>query len=332
MYQELKVWTMRREEFEADSRDFLVENTVGWPTEEDIKNMPAKIDLLPGLPRTYNQLDYGSCTAHALTHVQLFNNCKDFESALVDLDPRSLWANMWHDPKNKNDSWDYLENALKTAVEKWISGKAPSGKTMNFVATNYSFRRLGDLNTDDINALKYCLFKWYPLYTAIKWWAKTWREIANWELLTIYNAWKTDGWHAVSIFGIDENYIYFANSRTPVAWETKSWFKISIERYREMLKQSMCSWRYRVVYDKKDITTPPLFEDYYKEVDTEEYKAIKWCKDIGLIKWSNWKLLPNEPLTREQMWLLFYRFATFIWWGTIKSESVENTKPIKKIK
>lgn len=46
----------------------------------------------------------------------------------------------------------------------------------------------------------------------------------------------------------------------------------------------MTSWRYRLVYDKKDIVVPGLFEDYYKEKETEEYKAVKWCKDSGIVK------------------------------------------------
>ena len=108
----------------------------------------------------------------------------------------------------------------------------------------------------------------------------------------------------------------------------KSTFKISRTTLTNMIKQWMISRRYWLVYDKKDIITPALFDDYMKDKWTEEYEAVKWCKDNGIVKWSNGRLLPEQPLTREQMCLILYRFAnmsklTPAKWGAPKNLNSE---------
>lgn len=312
IYDEKNPWTKRKEQFEANSKDFSAENTLGIPTEQDIKDLPKSINLLDWLPVTYNQWNIWACTAFALTHIQLYQNCKEFESSLLELDPMWLWRNMWHDPLNKNDWWDYLESALRASVDKWIPGKWPTGKSMVFSTTNYAYKAFGSLSKPDIDYIKWQLSIWHPLYVAIKWTSKTWKELDNGELVTVYSSWDTTWWHAVAIFWIDDTYVYFANSWNPRRWETLSTFKILISKLSEMITSNMISWRYWIVYDKKDIVTPSLFEDYYKEKDSEEYIAVKFLKDAWIIKWSKNRLMPNEPITREQMCLLLYRFADML--------------------
>ena len=212
MYIEYNPKTLWREEFEADNKDFKVENTVGDPTPNDIKDLPESVNLLDWLPRTYNQWALGACTAYALTHIQLFNNVKEFESDLVEMDPLSLRKNMGHDPANKEDSWDYLENALKHSTKEWINGRKPDGKSEVFLASSYAFKNLWTGSEADFNNIKYYLNKWYPLYTAIKGTSKTWRELSAWELVTVFPASQTTWGHAVAMFGIDDTYVYFANS------------------------------------------------------------------------------------------------------------------------
>jgi len=304
-YWERNPWTLWREQFEADPSDFTTENTVGEPTSEELANLPESVNLLDDLPRTYNQGSLGACTAYALTHIQLLQNCREFESALLELDPLSLWINMGHNPKVP-DGWDYLENALKFSKSKWINGTGPGGKSLVFFTESYAYKNIWTAWKADFDTMKYYLSKWFPLYAALKWTSKTWRELSNGELVTVYPAASTTGWHAVGIYGIDNDYVYFANS-----WATspKSQFKVSRANITEMVKMGMLNWRYWLVYDKKDIVTPALFEDYYKEKDTEEYKAVKRCKDNGIVKGSKGRLLPNEPLTREQMCLLLYRMS-----------------------
>ncbi len=311
IYDEKNPWTKRREEFEADNRDYAAENILWVPTAQELKDLPESIDLLKDLPRTYDQGSLGACTAYALTHIQLYQNCKEFESSLVELDPLWLWKNMWHDPANRNDSWDYLENALNASVKKWIPGTDPSGKKMDYMTQSYSFKAFWALMDSDINYIKWQLSLGHPLYTAIKGTSKTWKELSAWELVTVYSASEATGWHAVAIFWIDKEYIYFANSWFVKAWDKVATFKIKISTMKEMIRGWWMSWRYRVVYDKKDITVPMLFEDYYKDPSTEEYKAVKYCKDNWIIKWSNGKLLPNAPVTREQMCMILYRLSKF---------------------
>lgn len=326
-YIETNPQTFWREEFEADTRDFVAENTIWTPSKQELKDLPKSIRLT--LSKTYDQWSSGACTAFGLTHVQLFQNEKEFDSN-IELDPWSLWINMWHNPANKNDRWDYLENALKASKDKWITGKLPTGKSNTFLTNSYAYKSFGELTDNDYNIMKHYLSKWMPIYTAMKWTNKTWKEMLAGEVVTVFGAWDTTGWHAIAIFWIDEEYVYFYNSWSPIRPATISEFKISRKILTQMRNSGMLNWRYWLVYDKKDIVVEPLFEDYYKDENTEEYKAVKWCKENGLIKWSNWKLLPNQPLTREQMALILYRFATFIAGWRIKEENVTIAKPTVK--
>lgn len=303
---------MWKAEWESDPRDFLVENILWTPTEQDLKDLPKSINLLSELPRTYDQRNVWACTAFWLTHVQLLQNVKDFETNLVELDPWSLWKNMWHNPDDPRDGWDYLENALKFSREKGINWTKPDGKPHVFLTEGYAYWQFWDLQAKDFDTIKYYLSKWMPVYTAMKGNSKTWREMVAWEVTTLFTVGESTGWHAISIFGIDDEYLYFANSWAPVNWEKLSSFKIRRDKFATLKRNSVVNRRYWIVYDKKDITTPPLFDDYHKDKDTEEYKAVKLMKDLWLIKGANGKLMPNEPLTREQMCLILYRFINIL--------------------
>ena len=74
----------------------------------------------------------------------------------------------------------------------------------------------------------------------------------------------------------------------------------------------MFNYRYRVLYDKKDVTMEKLFNDFtgYNEHD-EAYQAVKRAKEAGVIKgvptalWP--RLEPNRPITRLETLLVLYR-------------------------
>ena len=59
---------------------------------------------------------------------------------------------------------------------------------------------------------------------------------------------------------------------------------MTLDDFKKAIKLDMISWRYWITYDKKDITNEKLFDDFYAEENSEDYKAMKWMKENGLYK------------------------------------------------
>lgn len=298
-------WAIRKEEFEADGRDYVVEAIFELP--EKFTNLPASINLLARVKETYNQNCIPSCTAMWLSHTVLMQNIIDFNTSSLFVDWKDQRTNQWKKLSCNNESWDYLEHALSVLYKTWVKGTNDSGKPYTFNIDGYAYQRF-QANKYGIDTIKYLLVQGKPLYTSFKWNRVTWNEMNIGELKTIINPAQADGGHCVTLCGVDDKFVYFANSWNPNKG-TLSTFQIAHDNFFKCIEMGMINRRYRVVFDKKDIKGDELFTDFYREPASEEYKAVKYCKDTGLIKGSNGKLMPNEPVTRLQLALILYRMS-----------------------
>ncbi len=289
-----------REKFEADDRDYRVDQILKKPTPTQIKKLPKKVDLTERLKKTYIQSPYNSCTAAALTHLHVIQNIFDFNDSEIDMDWKDLRTNMGHDLNNSKEWWDYLEHALKTLNKKWLAWTDPNWRDIKFKLDSYAYH-----SSDDNNLIKYFISKGHPLYCAFLGTKQVYREMKKGRLTTVITRWEHTGWHCLAITGYDEDDIIITNSWTPVKW-LKSTFRMSWEQFNKAKASWMFNWRYWIVYDRKDVDSS-LFLDYSPDITSEEYDAVKFMKDKWFMKWYKNKFMPNKILTREEFSLVMYR-------------------------
>jgi len=298
-----------KEEFEADGRDFQVWNILWAPTGEELTSMKDKsVSLLNDIDKTVYQNWRGSCTAAALSNIIIIQNTLDYWTTKVFAEREDLWVKMWHKLWDKDDSWDYLEKALKTAVAQGVDWTV-DGKDKTFSMDWYAFKRMG---TSDVNIkyMKYYLSKGYPLYIAMRWDSQVYRQMRVGRLERVITRDESTGGHALAVIWIiednGERFVQIVNSWKPNDWD-KSYFVMKLEDFKRAIDVSMLAWRYRITYDKKDIVADKLFDDYYADENSEDYKAMKFMKDKWFLKGYDGKVFPDKMLTRKEFALVMYR-------------------------
>ena len=261
-----KVWTLIKSEIEANPKDYSAETVLPKPTAEELQKLPKAWDWASYVWNTYYQNWRGACCAMWTTHSMLIQNVKELINEWM-IDTKNIakkiksWENpiellrqdlrtkMWHDIKNQNDSGDYVENALNTAIKKWIEGKDWNGWTYTYFAKNYSYKRFGSTD-NDITLLKYYITK-YPIIMVISWTNVIWNEMMTGEVKTIIPVSATNWAHCVASTWFDEYWIIFLNS-----WRANNWkkciFRISYENVKKMSEEQMINWRYRQLFDKTE--------------------------------------------------------------------------------
>ena len=158
---------------------------------------------------------------------------------------------MGHDLKNKDDSGDYAEKALDTAIK---GVKADDGKEYQLMKYSYeSFAK----KYETLETMKRYLLAGNPLVFVIRGNSTTRNEMSVGNLKTYLTAKDRTGGHAILCVGRDEGGFWFLNSWTKNNQDkTKSRFFVSNEN---MLKlYGMWNWRYWVLFFKAKVDTEYL--------------------------------------------------------------------------
>lgn len=267
----------------ASATDFKAEETIDldW----SIK-LPKHFSLWEWVYSTNYQWKYGSCTANSTSHwVQILNVkakwIKPVNSNLITPNWKDLRKNMWHDIKDVNDRWDYVENAVSTAYKKWITNEEWGVSNIDGYATQ-------TWSPDDkwIETIKRYIYNGQPIIWVLQWSDKiTWSELTNWKLKTFIPVNERNGWHAIACVWWDEGGLWFLNS-----WRTNDWKGLKSRFYvaYDFLKKSgtMFNWRYWVPFKKEQAIQDP---EYIKRKNI--YKAC-----IEALK----KTYPNENPTMQK--------------------------------
>ena len=160
---------------------------------------------------------------------------------------------MWHDLDDKNDSWDYVERAINTALKMWIT--TIEWDVAKFDGYCYGERARNNLS---IETMKRYIYKGCPIAWCLKWNKTTWTELSNGQLKTFIPVVQRTGGHAICLVGRDEGGLRFVNS-----WKTndgegrKSRFYVT---YVDLIKcGGMFNWRYRPLYTKEQAKQDPEY-------------------------------------------------------------------------
>lgn len=268
-------WCLTLPEEFADSRDFKADEAI--QLDMDIE-LPVSYSLGKWIYKTNYQWTYGSCTANSTSHwVQILNVRKWWVEPttknIITPSWRDLWVKMGHNLSDINDSWDYVEKAVKVALDEWI-----------FIEENGELARFDGYATDNwavddesIEKMKRYLYKGCPIIWVLRGNKQTWNELTAWELKTRPTG--ATWWHAIALVGWDKWWMWFANS-----WRTNDWKGLKSRffvTYDNMKKVGwLFNYRYWVLYIKED------------EKKTAEYLKRKnlWVGIIKLLK----KTYPEE--------------------------------------
>lgn len=160
---------------------------------------------------------------------------------------------MGHDLANKEDSGDYVENALKNAV-KFV--KAVEGG--EYKLKGYSYEALNKTE-EGFEVIKRYLYSDTPLVRCIQGSSITRSEMTKGEVKSFIPVKERTGGHCILCVGYDPNGLRFINSRTPNDGDRKkSRFFISFDTIKKM--ETMNNWRYRPIFYDETVNT-----DYIKE-------------------------------------------------------------------
>lgn len=304
---------------EADPRDYQSEYVLGLPTNEELNNLPRKIDMIGIMEETWKQWSVWSCTAmwicHTLLSMKILNHKR--KDMFIDYKYQRT-HNQWKE-RITNSGWDYLENAARTLKNNWVKGTV-WWKDFLFEIDWYAVEERWSDFEKMLKMAMWHMSKDRPIYRAIYGNSKTRQECSAWEIKTIWSlrdGWI--GWHAIEWWGIDfdRRKVKFANSWS---WNSKnndnrlsiSSFEIDFDVFEQLLNNNVFNRRRWILYNKKDIPMEKLFDDFvWYDETSEQYKAVKRAKDNGIIKWvptDNWfRLEPNRAMTRLEMLLVLYR-------------------------
>ena len=301
------LWAKFLDENEYDKRDFVAWNVLGWPTEEELKNLPESVDLLKKYNNDYyiNQWRLNSCTAASWYNIltqQLAWQLKTDKIIWQYCYTRRQMGH-WCTPP---DTGDYLETVWKTVKKNGYKVNIYTDTEIKKI-DKYMFDRATKDN------IKYYLSKGYLLHYAFRGNRNTWREMSRWEIKT--TDYKPTWWHAVVIYGYDKDYVYFMNSWKPNDWsmytEEYSVFKINWENFEKLLQRWLANWRFWII-DLEPNKEEMLFEDYKWQPWTEQYEAVKFMKENWIIKGENWKLFPWRNATRLEIIVMLYRVIKYL--------------------
>ena len=248
----LDPWCLTLPEELADERDFKAEEAIkiDWSVK-----LPDSFSLGEWIYKTNYQGSIGSCTANSTSHwVQVLNvkkwKVKPTTNNIITPDWKDLRTKMWHNPE-KYDGWDYLENAVSTALKSWI-------KTEEWGDAKFDAYATWEFSHDDkwIETIKRYIYQGCPIVWLIKWDKNMWNEMSAGEVKTVPA--KTTGWHAIAVVGWDKWGLWFINSWKPNdAEKRKSRFYIS----NTILKKLgwRLNYRYWVLYIEDDAKIDPEY-------------------------------------------------------------------------
>lgn len=240
-------WCLTLPQEYVSATDFIADTTIELDT--SIK-LPKSFSLGEWVYSTNYQWAYGSCTSNATSHwVQVLNVkskwVKPIKDNLITPSWRDLWTKMGHDLKNYNDSWDYVEKAVSTALKNWISNEEWWISTFDW----YAYWQWEESNKW-IENLKRYLYNWNPVIWCMRWNKTTRTELTQWQLKTIIPSNERSGWHAICLVWWDEWWLWFLNS-----WRTNDWKWLKSRFYvsYETMKNSKWTfnWRYWLPYKKE---------------------------------------------------------------------------------
>ena len=272
-------------EWLADSRDFKAEEVIAL--DRTIK-LPKHFTLGKRIHKTNYQNWWGSCTANATSHgVQVLNVMQWWveptEDNIITPDRKDLRTNMWHNLKDKNDSWDYVENAVSTALKNLI-------KNEDDTVSKYDGYSVQDRARNEkwIETIKRYIYNNNPIVWCLRWNKTTWTELTKWQLKTFIPVEDRTGGHAVAIVGRDEWWLWFVNSWKPNdGVGNKSRFYVTYQKLLECA--SMLNRRYRPLFMRHQVIQNPIYlkrkanalellkiaKKMYPEETAETQKAIE---------------------------------------------------------
>ncbi len=239
-----------------DERDFIAWDTIELDTSVQL---PESFSLWEWIRKTNYQNGRWSCTANWTSHwVQILSVRKEWKKPetenIITPDRKDLRGKMWHDLKNKDDSWDYVERAVSTALKEWILIEE------NWKLAKYDWYCYGSRanNDESIETMKRYLYRGCPIVRCLRWNKTTRTELSKWELKTIIPVTQRTWGHCIALVGWDKWWLRFVNSRTANDGKgMKSRFYVSYETMKK--SWTMFNWRYRVLFNKEDAKKDPAY-------------------------------------------------------------------------
>lgn len=238
-----------------DERDFKAEEVIDL---DRTVELPKSFSLWKWIRTTNYQNGWGSCTANATSHgVQVLavknKGILPTKDNIITPDWKDLWKNMGHDLDDKNDSWDYVEKAINTALKLWIA-------TVEWDYAKFDWYSYDSFEATDkaIEKMKRYLYKGCPIAWCLRWNKTTRTELTNGQLKTLIPVTKRTGWHAICLVGWDEWGLRFVNSRkTNDGKWYKSRFYITYTDTKKLA--GMLNWRYRPLFKKEQAKEDPEY-------------------------------------------------------------------------
>lgn len=238
-----------------DTRDFKAEELIQL---DRTVQLPKSFSLGKRVYTTNYQNWWGSCTANATSHGAQILNVKDSwriptSENIFTPDWKDLRKKMWHDIENINDSGDYVEKAMNTAINMKI-------KNIEWWESNidwYSYQeRTRDENS--IETIKRYIYNWNPVNRCLRWNQTTWTELTKGQLKTFIPADKRTWGHAVICVWWDEWWLRFLNS-----WRTNDgkWYKSRFYVTNDDMIKTSWMWnrRYRPLFRKEQAKVDPEY-------------------------------------------------------------------------
>ena len=260
----------------AEATDFKAEETIklDWNIQ-----LPKSFSLWEWVYSTNYQGSYGSCTANSTSHgVQILNVkakwIKPINENLITPSWRDLWTKMWHDLKNYNDSWDYVEKAVKTALKMWI-------KNEEWWESNFDGYCTWEWEESNkwIETIKRYLYNWNPIIWCMRWNSVIWNELSKWQLKTVLPSSERKWGHAICLVGWDEWGLWFLNS-----FKTNDWKGLKSRFYATYDYLKSCKWMFNWRY-----WLPFKNEQAIKDAEYMKRKNV-WVAVITQLK----KTYPSE--------------------------------------
>ena len=172
---------------------------------------------------------------------------------IITPDWKDLWRNMGHNP-DKYDGWDYVEKAVKVALDKWIL----SCETWENIKFDAYCLTDWDGKDADIERMKRYLYNLNPVIWCMRWNRYIWNQLSAWQLTDPQTPSQWDRGHAICLVWWDKYWFWFVNS-----WmanddkKLKSRFHIP---YDVMKKQyGILNFRAWVLYSKIDALKSPEY-------------------------------------------------------------------------
>ena len=281
----LDPWCLALPQEYSDARDFKAEQAL--KVDEDVK-LPESFSLGKWIRETNYQWSIWSCTANSTSHwVQVLAVAKKWvvptNSNIITPDWKNLWRNMWHSPE-KYDGWDYVERAVKTAldngimcIESWEMITFDAYCTMDWDGSNKC-----------IEMMKRYLYAKMPIVRCMRWNKSVRNQLSEWELRQWLKIWEDTGWHAICLVWWDKDGFRFVNSWMKNDKQNpphKSRFHVPYDVLK--LWKSMFNWRMWILYTKMDALKDP---EYLKRKNT----ALLLLKALRKIYDGESKIIRND--------------------------------------